>query len=132
MRVLPPIAGIATINCETFDAALMHGEHNVPESLLGDVLPLLLQETGELLPINRQGVVFNHSSSKNIPHMLDGRKIRRVAGPVRAGDPLVLREVCDDPSSVRSGIVVLGSDALSCGLQSRRDEGVAHDLVHVV
>ena len=41
-----------TISCKTFDAALTHGEHNVPESLLGEVLPLLLQVTSEVLHIH--------------------------------------------------------------------------------
>ena len=75
-------------------------------------------------------VVFRHSSSKNVSDMLDGRQIRRAGGPVHPGDPKLLQEVCDDPSSVRSGVVVLQSGARSHGMQSRLDEG-AHNLVLV-
>ena len=77
-------------------------------SLLGDVLPLLLQVTGEVVHIKRCGVVFGHSS-KNVPDMLDGRQIRQVGRPVHPEDPLLLLDVCNDLSSVRSGVVVLAT-----------------------
>ena len=59
-------------------------------------LPHLLQDTGELKHINRGGVVFSYSLSKNWckPNLENG-----------------WQETCDDPSSVRSGTVVLRSDA---------------------
>ena len=65
-------------------------------------LPHLLQDTGELVHINRGGVVFSYSLSKNWrePNLGSGRQ-----------------EICDDPSSVRSGIVVLESvapDPMAC------------------
>jgi len=60
-------------------------------------LPHLLQDTGELVHINRGGVVFSYSLSKNWwePNLESGQQ-----------------EICDDPSSVRSGTVVLQSVAL--------------------
>ena len=59
-------------------------------------LPHLLQDTGELVHINRGGVVFSYSLSKNWrePNLGSGQQ-----------------EICDDPSSVRSGTVVLQSVA---------------------
>ena len=59
-------------------------------------LPHLLQDMGELVHVNRGGAVFIYSS-KNWwePNLASGRQ-----------------EICDDPSSVRSGIVVLQSVAL--------------------
>ena len=55
-------------------------------------LPHLLQDTGELVYINRGGVVFSYLLSKNWREQnLESR----------------WQEICDDPSSVRSGIVVL-------------------------
>ena len=59
-------------------------------------LPHLLQDMGELVHINRGGVVFSYSLSKNWqePNLGSG-----------------WQEICDDPSSVRSGIVVLESVA---------------------
>ena len=55
-------------------------------------LPHLLQDMGELVHINRGGVVFSYSLSKNLqePNLESGRQ-----------------EICDDLSSVRSGIGVL-------------------------
>ena len=54
----------------------------------------LLQDLGELVHINRGVVVFSYSLSKDWqePNLGSGRQ-----------------EICDDPSSVRSGIVVLQS-----------------------
>ena len=59
-------------------------------------LPHLLQDTGEPVHINRGGVVFSYSLSKNWwePNLDSG-----------------WQEICDDPSSVRSGTVVLQSVA---------------------
>ena len=59
-------------------------------------LPHLLQDTGELVHINRGGVVFSYSLSKNLlePNLVSGQQ-----------------EICDDLSSVRSGTVVLQSVA---------------------
>ena len=57
-------------------------------------LPHLLQDTGELVHINRGGVVFSYSLSKNWQEPnLESRQ----------------QEICDDLSSVRSGFVVLQS-----------------------
>ena len=55
-------------------------------------LPHLLQDMGELVHIKRGGVVFSYLLSKNWrePNLESGRQ-----------------EICDDPSFVRSGIVVL-------------------------
>ena len=57
-------------------------------------LPHLLKDTGELVHVNRGEVVFSYSLSKNgqEPNLESGRQ-----------------EICDDPSSVRSGTVVLQS-----------------------
>ena len=49
------ITGTAAVSCKIFDAAPTDGKHGVPESLLGDVLSLLLQETDELVHVNRRG-----------------------------------------------------------------------------
>ena len=59
-------------------------------------LPYLLQDMGELVRINRGGVVFSYLLSKNWwePNLESRRQ-----------------EICDDPSSVRSGVVVLQSVA---------------------
>ena len=59
-------------------------------------LPHLLQDTGELVHINRGGVVFSYLLSKNWrePNLESGRQ-----------------EICDDLSSVRSGIGVQQSVA---------------------
>ena len=65
-------------------------------------LPHLLQDMCELVHINRGGVVFSYSS-KNWPEPTLGSR--------RQG-------ICDDPSSVRSGIVVLQS--LAPGPMARR------------
>ena len=57
-------------------------------------LPHLLQDMGELVHINRGGVVFSYSLSKNWQEPnLESRR----------------QEICDELSSVRSGIVVLQS-----------------------
>ena len=59
-------------------------------------LPHLLQDTGELVHINRGGVVFSYSLSKTWQEPTLGSG---------------WQEICDDLSSVRSGIVVLQSMA---------------------
>ena len=59
-------------------------------------LPHLLQDTGELVHINRGGVVFSYLLSKDCQEPNLGSR---------------WQEICDDPSSVRSGIVVLQSVA---------------------
>ena len=46
---------MAAVSCKTFDERRLMEGTDVPESLLEDVLPLLLQETGELVHINRRG-----------------------------------------------------------------------------
>ena len=57
-------------------------------------LPHLMQDMSELVHINRDGVVFSYLLSKNLwePNLESG-----------------WQEICDDPSSVRSGTVVLQS-----------------------
>ena len=77
-------------------------------------LPNLLQDVGELVHINRAEVVFSYSLSKNgqEPNLESGRQ-----------------EICDDPSSVRSGIVAMQSVApgpMACRRQL--DEGT-HNLI---
>ena len=119
------ITGTAAVSCKIFDAAPMDGKHGVPESLLGDVLPLLLQETGELVHVNRR------RGGGDVPDMLGGLQIRRKAGGrVLPKDPMLLQEVCDDLSSVRSGVVVLQSGAWSMACSAGWGEG-ANDLVPV-
>ena len=49
------VAGMAEVRYKTCEAAPTQGQHDVPESLLEDVLPFVLQEMGELVHINRRG-----------------------------------------------------------------------------
>ena len=74
--------------------------------------------------------LLTYSSSRNDPDMPDKRQIKIADGQDRPEDPLVLQEVCDDPSSVISGVVVVQSGAWSHGLQSVWDDA-ALDLVRL-
>ena len=78
----------------------------------------------------RVGRGVSQSSSKNVPDELDWLQIRRAGGPVHPGDPLLLLDVCDDPSGERRGVGVLQTDTRSLGSQSRWD-GRARDVVPV-
>ena len=82
-----------------------YGRHNLKDILRSTnswrgcgseefTLPHLLQDTGELVHINRGGIVFSYLLSKNWweQNLESGQQ-----------------EICDDLSSVRSGIVVLQS-----------------------
>ena len=84
----------------------MYGRHYVKDILCSTdswrgwgseefTLPHLLQDMGELVHVNRGGVVFSYSSKNWWESNLGSR----------------WQEICNDPSSVRCGIVVLQSVA---------------------
>ena len=118
-------------------------------------LPHLLQDTGELVHVNRGGVVFSYLLSKNWREQnLESRwqEICDDLSSVRSGQQEICddlssvrsgqQEICDDLSSVRSGIVVLQSVApgpMACrarwmrrhtisSLQRRASSGALNDV----
>ena len=88
-------------------ASSPHGLHEVYQCSLRDIQPLLLKQAQQFLHICRRWVVLPDPATKEIPEVLNGRKVRGTSWPVHAVNPLLLQKVSDDVGTMRGSIVVL-------------------------
>ena len=115
------------MSCNIFEAPT-HREQGVPRVCWG-----MFCQSGcsyRMRWLTSTGGWFSATRRPRTSQTLDGPSIREAGGPVHPGDLLLLLDVCENPSYVRSGVGALQTSARSHGLQSRLDEG-AHDFVPV-
>ena len=65
-----PIPVIDAVGIYTSNTAVLHRVKEMPQSGLGDDLPLLLQQLAQLLQVCSRRVGGAHSPSKHVPHVL--------------------------------------------------------------
>ena len=72
-RTEKSITVVATICSKTFTAATTHGVGQGSQGVPWDGLPLLQQKLGQLVDVNRRGVVVPNLSAEEVPEMFNWR-----------------------------------------------------------
>ena len=108
---------VASISFDAGEATLSHGPDQCLKSVLRDDLPLLLQSLEQDVEVWWRRRIRSDPWPQDIPKVLDWVEIGRTGGPVHPDNLLLLQKVVDDPSSVRTCIVVLQYGTWSHGLK---------------
>ena len=111
------ITSVASIGIDAGEVTLSHGPDQCLKSVLRDRLPLLLHSLEQDAEIWWRRMIRSDPSPQGIPKVLDWVKIGRTGGPVHPDNLLLLQKVVDDPSSMRTCVVVLQYGTWSPGLK---------------
>ena len=124
------ITSVASIGIDAGEATLSHGPDQCLKSVLRDRLPLLLQSLEQDVEVWWRRRIHSDPSPQDIPKVLDWVEIGRTGGPVHTDNLLLLQKVVDDPSSMRTCVVVLQYGIWSQGLKGWYGYGT-HNVIHV-